>query len=321
MIAASPLWTPWSASSLASNRARQRIAGKRSWLRRLIDPLAAYAMGQPLTDPSTGKVMTDSSGKVMLDGGHETCCLYQARDCATSTLQSLYVRKSQFPSFPSTYYFKLSGTCYYVQASDKVACTNTPNVSGETGYASCSACAGGGSACPTGALPATYTVTGWENVIQSYGGYPNGQGFGPSPCLWDGVLSGGPPYSITDCNHIDGLGSYFPVVGSSDWTDGRAFLTCGTTADFANFGSGGAPYAFPPGAGYWWGLMIQYSIRGIPSCPSGGGVYQATVEADYYMLASSSTGAAGTYSLGGNILFCIGYSTTPTGVPSTVTVS
>lgn len=78
-----------------------------------------------------------SAGQQLTPNATATCCLYQARDCATNTLQSLYLKKSQFPSFPSTYYFKYSGTCYYVQSTDTAPCNSTPLVTGETAETDC----------------------------------------------------------------------------------------------------------------------------------------------------------------------------------------
>jgi hypothetical protein len=179
------IWTPWERPAPR----RPSLRDRRSWWRRLIDPLALYANGDGLLD-GTGADMLDASGNEMIDGGSQTCCLYQARDCATGALQSLYVKKSQFPSFPSTYFFKLSGTCYYVQTSDKVACSNTPNVSGATSYASCAACTGGGGggapcACawPAG-LSATYTVSGFGSL----GTCPDCDPDTTDPA-WDGTLN------------------------------------------------------------------------------------------------------------------------------------
>ena len=122
-----------------------------------------------------GRLFTNSGWNFNAAGGSfgsatgKPCCVYQARDCATNTLQSLYVKKSQFPSYPSTYFFELSGTCYYVQSTDKVACSNTPNVSGETAFSSCAACTSGGGGAPCSCawpagLSATYTVAGTGSI-------------------------------------------------------------------------------------------------------------------------------------------------------------
>lgn len=152
------LWTPWTRPS------RPALRDRRSWLRRLIDPIAAYATGDVMLD-SSGNVMLDSSGNVLLDGGSQSCCLYQARLCSDNSLAGVYVKKSQFPSFPSTYYFKTSGgTCMYAQSSDAAPCDSTPLVTGETAVASCSdsAC----TLCPDGTgLSTTYTITGWNGTF------------------------------------------------------------------------------------------------------------------------------------------------------------
>jgi hypothetical protein len=211
-LARPQLWIPGAPSLL---RRPRRV---RRWLRALLDPLAHFVSGDQLLDDS-GNDMLDDSGNDMLDGGSAVCCIYQARDCATNTLQSLYVRKSQFPAFPATYYFKLSGTCYYVQTSDKVACSNTPNVSGETAFASCAACA---PSCPGLTSPSSLSIAGIEDFWSTC-----------AACVL-------PPDGATfdDCNAIPGI--HLGCGGACDeWDDIVTWVAADSwDSGFAPDGSG-----------------------------------------------------------------------------------
>lgn len=186
------LWIP-------GERFRDSLARKRNWLRRLRAPWVNFT-GEDYVDATTGKLVVDATtGKQEVNSGSGNgCCLYQARDCATNTLQSLYVKKSQFPSFPSTYYFKYSGTCYYVQSSDVATCNSTPLVTGETGYASCAAC-GTCTPCPTTLTsPSSLLVTGWASAFGScISGCPD---FDTTTPNWDGVITYTSP-SLWQCSN------------------------------------------------------------------------------------------------------------------------
>jgi hypothetical protein len=114
------IWTP----------PRRKIWQRPRWWK---NPFHAMAAGDAMLD-ADGYRMLNADGSAMLDSGSGECCLFQARLCSDNTLAAMYVRKSQFPAFPATFYFydSPSATCYYVQSTDTAPCTSTPIASPTT---------------------------------------------------------------------------------------------------------------------------------------------------------------------------------------------
>ncbi|HEY2586884.1 MAG TPA: hypothetical protein VGI81_14155 [Tepidisphaeraceae bacterium] len=228
-------------------RAADWLRRKRAWLRRrLLDPLALFAAGDGFVD-SSGNDVIDASGNDEVDGGAGTCCLFQARDCPTSALRSLYVPKSKIVAAGGVYYFESGGVCYSASLSDPAPCNSTPLVTGETAVTSCSDSACSSPTCPScQTTPSTFMCTGWA------GGFPCGNSTvcaNPNSLDWDGTLvqqTGNCNLWVAPPNVVGGV-DYFPSVPNQLVA---RYWTMAMTLDCGNAG------VIPGLASNSWGLVV-----------------------------------------------------------------
>lgn len=183
------LWIP-------GERFRDSLARKRNWLRRLRAPWVNFS-GEDYVDATTGKLVVDATtGEQKVNSGSGNgCCLYQARKCSDDSLAGIYVNKSQFPSFPSTFTFWDGTQCLYAQASDVAPCNSSP-LATVVAYADCSACT---SAHGGGGAPVVALVT-FEGISPCGGG---DCGYGPSfPDIDETVM--GPTFCLNAITPLSG---------------------------------------------------------------------------------------------------------------------